>query len=103
MSEAGPARHVGDHGLQPHRTELAWRRTSLSLLAVSVAAGKVLEPVLGPASWGLAGLGLVLACALAWGSYHRSRLEVTGARLVTTCAVVTVVLGAGALLYVLTA
>jgi len=103
MSDAWPARHEGDQGLQPHRTELAWRRTSLSLLGVSVAAGKVLEPVLGPASWWLGGVGLVLACALAWASYHRARREITGARLVTTCAVVTVVLGVGALVYVLSA
>jgi len=103
MSGAAPARHVGDHGLQPHRTELSWRRTSLSLLAVSVASGKVLEPVLGPASWWLGGVGLVLACALAWASYHRARREVTGARLVTTCAIATVALGLGALVYVLSA
>ena len=101
MSVPGPPRHQGDEGLQPHRTELAWRRTSLSLLALSVASGKVLEPELGPASWGLGAAGLILAGALAWASYHRSRREVTGARLVTTCAAVATALGVGALVYVI--
>ncbi len=46
-----------DPGLQPERTGLAWQRTCLALLAGSLAALKVLPPVLGPWSMllGLAG------------------------------------------------
>jgi putative membrane protein len=95
-----PARHVGDAGLQPQRTELAWRRTALSLAAGSVAAGKVLEPVLGGGSWVLAGVGTGLAGVLAVVAHRRSRQEVAGGRLVATCACAALVLGLGALAFV---
>ncbi|MDM7832425.1 DUF202 domain-containing protein [Cellulomonas edaphi] len=101
MSEPWPARHEGDAGLQPHRTQLAWRRTALALLGGSVVAVKVLEPVLGPGALALGAVGLVLAAGLAWASYRRASQPVAGARLVTTCALVTVLLGLGALAFAL--
>ena len=55
-----------DPGLQPERTALAWRRTSLSLVAGSLAGARLLLPALGAlavvlgACGVLAGLGLGL-------------------------------------------
>lgn len=95
-----PARHVGDAGLQPQRTDLAWRRTALSLAGGSVAAGKVLEPVLGGGSWALAVVGTGLAGLLAVVAHRRSRQEVAGGRLVATCALTALALGLGALAFV---
>ncbi|ROS27765.1 DUF202 domain-containing protein [Cellulomonas sp. PhB150] len=99
MTDAWPTRHEGDAGLQPHRTQLAWRRTSLALLGASIASVKVLEPVLGPGAIALGMVGIVLAGALAWGSYRRASQQIAGARLVTACAVVTALLGLGALVF----
>ena len=95
-----PTRHEGDAGLQPQRTELAWRRTSLALLGLSLASAKVLEPELGPIALVLAVVGIVLASFLAWGANHRARRPLSGARLVTTCALVSVLLGLAALAFV---
>ena len=49
---------VFDAGLQLERTALAWQRTLLSLAAGSVAAGRALEPVLGPGALAVAALGV---------------------------------------------
>ena len=98
--EPWPTRHEGDAGLQPQRTELAWRRTSLALLGFSLASAKVLEPALGPVALALAGVGSVLAGFLAWGAHRRTRRPTAGARLVTTCALVAVLLGLGAFVLV---
>lgn len=94
-------RDVGDEGLQPQRTDLAWRRTALALIAGSAAAGKVLEPVLGWGAWVLAVVGVGLAALLAVVAHRRSLRRVAGGRLVTTCAVVALLLGGGALAFVL--
>lgn len=66
-------RRVFDRGLQPERTELAWRRTSLALAVAGLASMRVFPPVLG--SWsiavGVAGLALAVT---GWASAsHRSR------------------------------
>ncbi|GGM32208.1 DUF202 domain-containing protein [Promicromonospora citrea] len=59
-------------GLQPERTELAWRRTVLSVAAVSLAAARLLPAVSGDARWLLPGAaGLVLAGWLWLGSRRR--------------------------------
>jgi hypothetical protein len=100
VSESWPARNVGDAGLQPQRTELAWRRTSMALFGFSIAAAKVLERPLGPVAFVLAAVGIVLAASLAWGAYERTRRPVSGGRLVTTCTIVAVLLGLGALSFV---
>lgn len=54
-----------DPGLQPERTDLAWRRSTLSVAVGSLVALRLLPPVLGPA--GLAvGLGGLLTAGLIW-------------------------------------
>jgi uncharacterized membrane protein YidH (DUF202 family) len=59
-----------DPGLQPERTELAWRRTLLSLAAGALVSVRVLPSVLG--DWTIAtGLGGVLAAGLLWVLAHR--------------------------------
>jgi uncharacterized membrane protein YidH (DUF202 family) len=59
-----------DPGLQPERTELAWRRTTLALIVGALVALRLLPPALG--SWSIiVGLaGLVLA-AIMWVLAHR--------------------------------
>ncbi|MBT8163592.1 MULTISPECIES: DUF202 domain-containing protein [Arthrobacter] len=53
-----------DPGLQPERTGLAWQRTCLSFLAGSLAAMKVLPPLIGDWSILLGLTGSVEAVAL---------------------------------------
>ncbi|MDI3408607.1 DUF202 domain-containing protein [Streptomyces cavernicola] len=57
-STATPAR---DPGLQPERTRLAWRRTTLSFMVAALLAGKqALNGGSGPLALLAAGLSLVL-------------------------------------------
>ncbi|MCF7550361.1 DUF202 domain-containing protein [Pseudonocardia sp. WMMC193] len=99
---------VVDPGLQPERTGLAWRRTTVSLAVVSLAGTRLLpDPV------GLVGLaGLVAAIALlvlGERRYRRVRralardpdAAVAGGLLVPLTAATTLLLGAGAAVYVL--
>jgi uncharacterized membrane protein YidH (DUF202 family) len=62
-----------DAGLQPERTDLAWRRTVLALLVGGVVALRILPPALG--QWGvLLGAGGTLAALLiAAAAARRSR------------------------------
>jgi len=62
-----------DPGLQLERTELAWRRTALSIALAALVAVRLLPPVLGPWAFGagLAGLGT----ALLLGVLARARAE----------------------------
>lgn len=63
-----------DPGLQPERTELAWRRTMLSLAVGSLVAMRLLPAVFGHAIWIIPGvLGLVAAGVLALGARRRYR------------------------------
>jgi uncharacterized membrane protein YidH (DUF202 family) len=62
-----------DRGLQPERTELAWRRTGLAVATASVIAARVLEPVLGTGAVVLGALGLTLAVVLLVGVTRRAR------------------------------
>jgi putative membrane protein len=98
--EPWPARHEGDEGLQPQRTELAWRRTSLALFGLSLASAKVLEPAIGLVAIALAVAGIALAGTLAWGAHRRTSRPTSGARLVSVCALVSVLLGLGSLAFV---
>lgn len=98
-----------DPGLQPERTELAWRRTVLTLAVGSLVALRLLPPVLG--AWGLsAGVGgLVLTGAL-WVLAHRRTTRtkdallhdgpMPGGSLLLTIAALTTVGAALGLLYV---
>jgi len=59
-------------GVQPERTALAWRRTSLALAAGSLVAGRVAEPLTGPLIWVVAVLGAVAALGLARAGSRRA-------------------------------
>ncbi|MFC5379433.1 DUF202 domain-containing protein [Aquipuribacter nitratireducens] len=59
-----------DPGLQPERTRLAWRRTTLTLLVGAVASTRLLAPLLG--AWALAvGTAGVVACLALWSGANR--------------------------------
>ena len=60
MTEATPA-ELFDPGMQPERTALAWRRTSLSIAAGSIVALRIFPLTLGP--WAIAPGALALALA----------------------------------------
>ncbi len=62
-----------DPGLQPERTELSWRRTSLSLAAGGLVALRLLPEVLGPMSLLVGAAGLVVAVGCWIGSASRAR------------------------------
>jgi len=59
-----PVEHPFDAGLQPERTALAWRRTSLSVTIGALISLRVLPHYWGP--WGLilAGTGVVLSLTM---------------------------------------
>ncbi len=61
-----------DPRLQPERTELAWRRTSLALAVGSLVAMRVLPEVLGHIAWCIPGIAGVVAAGGLWlGSRRR--------------------------------
>ena len=62
-----------DRGLQPERTALAWRRTGLALTVGSLFGLRVLPPLLGPAAYVLAGLGVVASLAVLAAAHRRYR------------------------------
>ena len=62
-----------DPGLQPERTALAWRRTGLALTVGSLIGLRVLPPLLGPAAFVLAGLGVVASLAGLAAAHRRYR------------------------------
>lgn len=62
-----------DQGLQPERTALAWRRTGLALAVGSLIGMRVLPPLLGPAAYVLAGLGVVASLAVLAAAHRRYR------------------------------
>lgn len=55
-----------DPGLQPERTQLAWRRTALSIAVVSLIAARALPLILGSGVWVIPGAVGVTASALFW-------------------------------------
>ena len=67
----------GDPGLQPERTELAWRRTHLSLVVAALVV--VRRPLtVGPLGWRLGG-ALAVAGLAAYLLLSRRRVGVTAA------------------------
>jgi len=100
-----------DPGLQPERTALAWRRAGLSLGVGSLAAGRLLEPVVHDA-WVLGGAGVALAVGLLLGARRRAVLvdralhadgtlaAGPGAGLLAATAAVAVLVGVAGLLVV---
>ncbi|UJP41389.1 DUF202 domain-containing protein [Cellulomonas palmilytica] len=101
---SGHAPGTSEHGLALERTRLAWRRTALGLAAGSVAAGRLLEELVGPVSWVVAVLGLVAAALVvrvALRRYAGDAWRAAGGGLVATVAAGSAVVGAVALLVVL--
>lgn len=63
-----------DPGLQPERTELAWRRTELSIAVGSVVAMRLLPDALGSGWWIIPGILGVIFSAVLW-LWSRRRYE----------------------------
>ncbi|QKJ20450.1 DUF202 domain-containing protein [Microbacterium hominis] len=68
-----------DPGLQPERTELAWRRTALSFAVGSLVAMRLLPDVLGSAWWALPGLAGLVASGWVWDAARRRATRVNRA------------------------
>ena len=64
-----------DPGLQPERTELAWRRTALALALLSLVS--MLPEAFGSAWWALVGVAGLVAAAVVWGLARRRARAVT--------------------------
>jgi hypothetical protein len=62
-----------DPGLQPERTELAWRRTTLTVAIGAVVSFRLLPPVLGLWSIGVGIAGLLFSAATWIMAARRSR------------------------------
>lgn len=63
-----------DPGLQPERTELAWRRTALALGAGSLVALRLLPVAFGHPAWAFGGVaGLAMAATLWLAARRRYR------------------------------
>ena len=61
-----------DRGLQPERTALAWRRTTLALAVGAIVALRLLSPVLGLWSIAIGLTGLALAAVLSARRAHQA-------------------------------
>lgn len=104
---------VFDEGLQLERTALAWQRTLLSLAVASLAVGRGLEPIIGPASGVVAAAGLGSTITLFvvtrrnYAQAHRHLTTITadslphGGGLIASAAVISVVAGISALAFVI--
>ena len=62
---------VFDPGLQPERTELAWRRTALTVGVGSLVSLRLLPAALGDPAWAFVGVAGVLAATASWVSARR--------------------------------
>jgi putative membrane protein len=93
------------HGLAPERTALAWRRTALSLAAVSVGFGRLAAERwgLGATLVGLAGGLISIAILVVDGGGPATLEEVRrgDGRRVAALAALSLVLAIGALIFVL--
>lgn len=96
-----------DGGLQPERTELAWRRTSLSLAVGSLVAARLLPAEFGSWLWAAPGVIGVVVSALLWltartryratsaALHRRAPGETPGARMILVTAIFTTLAGLG--------
>lgn len=75
-----PGRPIFDPGLQPERTELAWRRTVLTIAVGALVALRLLPAALGPLGLSAAVAALILAAGL-WVSARRRSSRTTEALL----------------------
>lgn len=55
-----------DPGLQPERTELAWRRTTLAIAVGSLVAMRLLPEVLGHVLWIIPGVAGLIVSGWIW-------------------------------------
>lgn len=55
-----------DPGLQPERTELAWRRTNLSIAIGSLVALRLLPEVFGSVFWVVPGVTGLIGAGVMW-------------------------------------
>jgi uncharacterized membrane protein YidH (DUF202 family) len=104
-----------DAGLQPERTELAWRRTALSIAVISLVAIRLLPLELGSWLWAAPGVvGVIISAAIWRAAKNRQRATVEALRrgaghempdarllLVATCG--TSIVGVGCIALVLLA
>lgn len=103
-----------DPGLQPERTELAWRRTALALGAGSLVALRLFPVAFGHPAWAFGGVAGLVMAALLWFAARRryravnevlrrdgDRGELPGAILIASLAVIVLVIGFTALAAVL--
>jgi putative membrane protein len=74
MSTAPP-----DPGLQPERTELAWRRTALALAIGCLISIRLLPEALGDVIWALPGFLGLLASGGLWIAAQRRYRQMEGA------------------------
>lgn len=95
-----------DPGLQPERTELAWRRTALALGAGSLVALRLSPVAFGHPVWAFAGVAGLAMAAMLWIAARRrysaasivlgrdgDRGILPGAVLIAILAVVALVIG----------
>lgn len=66
-----------DAGLQPERTELAWRRSALTIALGSLVAARLLPVVLGDPWWALFGVAGFAAAVVVWIGARRRYLAMT--------------------------
>lgn len=102
-------RTLFDEGLQPERTELAWRRTALSIAVGSLVALRILPELLASVVWIWPGLAGLAFSAVLWTLSRRRGVwwtrsllrggQLPGAGLLLTLTLFT--LGAGVLLVVI--
>lgn len=70
---------IADPGLQPERTELAWRRTALALAVGSLVAIKLLPDRLGSTLWVIPGILGLLTAGFLWVAVRRRTRAATAA------------------------
>lgn len=101
---------VFDEGLQLERTALSWQRTLLALAVASLAVGRGLELVIGPASWVVAVTVTVVMFVVTRRKYLRAHRHLTtidpdslprGGLVITGAAALSLVAGLSALAFLL--